>query len=645
MFSFFKKSFNIEEISNDLITISNNNDFSKIKNNFENIINKIPLDGSSENDLNTIFKEFNNNQIKNFSNNLIEYMKIQMNEKIIYLNQSAEILLIFTTSIYNKIKIREYIINYFNEILKGDSHSILLKTFPFNEFIFCFNVINNNEFLYKKDVFQRELDKFDFIFRLTSVLFCIIHNKEINNKKNLLSEQFCDSVKLFVLIGIENENNFINIKTLNYYFDKLFNSTISNFTNLINNRVDKKIDANKFEIFLFMNLYIFIYLCLDNNKFIIEQINNKNTFNLKCILIANKLFNNDNNDNNNNNNENDNNIKNNIKNNNNNNNNFLIEKINEYSKNLSNTLKISLLNSSKNFNEFINLFIINYNKLTIQFKILIKSLMIYCFCTYKDFCENSCLNINLLELVNLLSMNNAYDLILYYIFSNTENFYIVLKKNINFEEIFIKMLNNIINQRKNNNFIFTISIFFSLITAKTLIIHLNKISNETFEKILEFFIYFSQSVPNSENLFDNLICLSIFYGIIFNIIKFNDSPSQFIYKILLIFDKIKNTNENYILFYKNNFEFEEKGKKIFENYFNLVNSFNNFFNKIKEGINKEGIDIKYSKISDIISIINKTSFNKNEINSYYNDIKIFGGESEKFFYFTIHTFDYYKIFE
>ena len=648
MFSFFKKSFNIDEISSDLISISNNDDFPKIKNNFENIISKIPLDGSSENDLNTIFKKFNNNQIKNFSNNLIEYMKIQMKEKIIYLNQSAEILLIFTISIYNKIKIREYIVNYFNEILKGDSYSILLKTFPFNEFIFCFNIINNNEFLYKKDVFQRELDKFDFIFRLTSVLFCIIHNKEINNKKNLLSEQFCDSVKLFVLIGIENENNFINIKTLNYYFDKLFNSTISNFTNLINNRVDKKIDANKFEIFLFMNLYIFIYLCLDNNKFIIEQINNKNTFNLKCILIANKLFNNNNfnNDNNdNNNNENDNNIKNNIKNNNNNNNNFLIEKINEYSKNLSNTLKISLLNSSKNFNEFINLFIINYNKLTIQFKILIKSLMIYCFCTYKDFCENSCLNINLLEFINLLSMNNAYDLILYYIFSNTENFYIVLKKEINFEEMFIKMLNNIINQRKNNNFIFTISIFFSLVTSKTLISHLNNISNETFEKIIEFFIYFSQSVPNSENLFDNLICLSIFYGIIFNIIKFNDSPSQFIYKILLIFDKIKNTNENYILFYKNNFEFEEKGKKIFENYFNLVNSFNNFFNKIKEGINKEGIDIKYSKISDIISIINKTSFNKNEINSYYNDIKIFGGESEKFFYFTIHTFDYYKIFE
>ena len=45
MFSFFKKSLNIEEIYNDLITISNNNDFSKIKNNFENIINKIPLDG------------------------------------------------------------------------------------------------------------------------------------------------------------------------------------------------------------------------------------------------------------------------------------------------------------------------------------------------------------------------------------------------------------------------------------------------------------------------------------------------------------------------------------------------------------------------------------------------------------------------
>ena len=271
--------------------------------------------------------------------------------------------------------------------------------------------------------------------------------------------------------------------------------------------------------------------------------------------------------------------------------------------------------------------------------------MIYCFCTYKDFCENSCLNIKLLELINLLSMNNAYDLILYYIFSNTENFYIVLKNEINFEEIFIKMLNNIINQRKNNNFIFTISIFFSLVTSKSLISHLNNISNETFEKILEFFIYFSQSVPNSENLFDNLICLSIFYGIIFNIIKFNDSPSQFIYKILLIYDKIENTNENYILFYKNNFELEERGKKIFENYFNLVNLFNNLFNKIKEEINKVGIDIKYSKINDIISIINKTSFNKNEINSYYNDIKIFGGESEKFFYSTIHTFDYYKIFE
>ena len=64
------KSYNKETVSPLLISISAQSEFSKVKDLFEKCVENLPLDGSCDDILNPIFLDFDNNQKKNFSNNL-----------------------------------------------------------------------------------------------------------------------------------------------------------------------------------------------------------------------------------------------------------------------------------------------------------------------------------------------------------------------------------------------------------------------------------------------------------------------------------------------------------------------------------------------------------------------------------------------
>lgn len=81
-FTTVNNNYNIEVAAPLLVSISSQNEFSKVKDLFEKCVEDLPLDGTAENDLKTIFFTFDNIQIINFSNNIIEYMKFQIKEKI-----------------------------------------------------------------------------------------------------------------------------------------------------------------------------------------------------------------------------------------------------------------------------------------------------------------------------------------------------------------------------------------------------------------------------------------------------------------------------------------------------------------------------------------------------------------------------------
>ena len=624
--SFFtKNNFNIENISPLLISISSQNDLSKVKDLFPKCVENLPLNGSAEVELKKTFETFDNLQIKNFSNNLISYMKLQMNDKINLLNQSVQLMLHFVSSIYQKLNsINEFICNSFDEIINDnkDAKEIISVSFPYNILIYCIDTLNNDTFLYQRDIFQKEMDKFDFTYKLTAIVFFIIHNRDSPMNKNMSTSIECiDTFKLFIYNG---KDLFVSKKKQENFFEKLYNTSIHNFDVILTNRVDPNIDIDSFEIFLFMNIYIFLFLCCDINKFIFKDIieNKKKSisFNLKSIEVAKKLL--------------------------------KIEKDedllilnNEYFELNNNLLKKFLFNSLSNFRKFIFDFYNNLERLTTYFRIMIKNIILYSFTIYPDISEMISLNLDIINFfIDKMTYDNAFDLMVLFLFSKCKNFYISLKHlEISVEALSLNCLTNIINQRLNYNKKFTYSIYFSLLNARSLSENIYEITNDSFSYLLNFISYIQSCEITTENIFDNMSCLISFYNIIFHIIKNLDSPSRFIYFLLINYFKCKSCNENYISFISKNIKKENIGK-IYEDYIKTYEIYENFIDELQLKISKEGLSIKYSNMNDILSIINKCSFKSLKIINMDSSNLIFGSNTEKFIISTLHSFDNYKIF-
>lgn len=620
------KSYNKETVSPLLISISAQSEFSKVKDLFEKCVENLPLDGSCDDILNPIFLDFDNNQKKNFSNNLISYMKYQMNDKIQFLNQSAQLMLHFVSSSYQRFQsISEYYLSSINEIIEANQNEkeMISLVFPFNIYIYCIETLNDDDFLYQKDVFQKEMDKFDFTYKLTSIVFFIIHNRDYPIDINIISAT--DNIDIFKLIVFNGKDDlFISKKKQKNYFEKLYKNFMYNFEILLTNRIDPKISKETFEIFLFMNEYIFLYLCTDSNKIILNDIIRTKKepieYNEKSLILLKKIFKIEKNED-------------------------LLNIIKDYLEENNSILKNNLLQNANNFRKLINDFCENLEKLTTYFQIMIKSIMLYFFTIYPDICEMICLSTDIINLImDKMSYDNAYDLMVLFLFSKSKNFYITIKHlDVNVEALCLNCLTNILKQRLNYKKKFTYSIFFSLLTGRSLAENIDEISDENFIVFKNFVNYFNTCEIKMDNIYDNFVCLKIFYEIIFNIVRNIDSPSRFIYFLLINFGTFKSCHQKYCEFLSNNNKNENKGL-IFEEYKKIYEKYENFVNDVKLKISNEGLDIKYSNNYDIISIINKCSFKNDENITINNNFIIFEGDSEKFIISTLHSFDSFNIF-
>ena len=620
------KSYNKETVSPLLISISAQSEFSKVKDLFEKCVENLSLDGSCDEILNPIFLDFDNNQKKNFSNNLISYMKYQMNDKIQFLNQSAQLMLHFVSSSYQRFQsISEYYLSSINEIIEANQNEkeMISLVFPFNIYIYCIDTLNDDDFLYQKDVFQKEMDKFDFTYKLTSIVFFIIHNRDYPIDINIISAT--DNIDIFKLIVFNGKDDlFISKKKQKNYFEKLYKNFMYNFEILLTNRIDPKISKETFEIFLFMNEYIFLYLCTDSNKIILNDIIRTKKepieYNEKSLILLKKIFKIEKNED-------------------------LLNIIKDYLEENNSILKNNLLQNANNFRKLINDFCENLEKLTTYFQIMIKSIMLYFFTIYPDICEMICLSTDIINLImDKMSYDNAYDLMVLFLFSKSKNFYITIKHlDVNVEALCLNCLTNILKQRLNYKKKFTYSIFFSLLTGRSLAENIDEISDGNFIVFKNFVNYFNTCEIKMDNIYDNFVCLKIFYEIIFNIVRNIDSPSRFIYFLLINFGTFKSCHQKYCEFLSNNNKNEIKGL-IFEEYKKIYEKYENFVNDVKLKISNEGLDIKYSNNYDIISIINKCSFKNDENITINNNFTIFDGDSEKFIISTLHSFDSFNIF-
>lgn len=247
-----------------------------------------------------------------------------------------------------------------------------------------------------------------------------------------------DTLKLFIFNGKEI---FITINKQKNFFFRLFNTSMNNFDIILTNRVDSRISQDTFETFLFMNLYIFLFLCCDNNRYLLKEIiETKKTpiqFNSKTLIVGKKLLNVESDED-------------------------LLNISKEYFDEYNSFLKNNLLQSANNFRKLIYDFYNNLESLTVYFQIMIKCIILYSFTVYPDICEMISLNSEIInQIMDKISYDNTFDLMIIFLFSKSKNFYISMKHlNISIEALCLNSLNNIINQRLNNKKILHIQFCF-----------------------------------------------------------------------------------------------------------------------------------------------------------------------------------------
>ena len=232
MFSFISSYFTGEKLNKNIVesyiyAISKKTDLEELNQIFENLLPHIPLDNYYSIDVyNELFSEFDFEQINIFSNNLCAKIEQKMKDNLEQLNYCTELLLNFTVSIFVKYNtVRELITKAYNNILENKNNQtineVISKSFPYNVFILSVNAITNEEFFFRKDIFQKEVDKFDFTYRLMNIIFCVVHICDSNFEKSSQSSvEFLDTFKLFIFLQNE-KNTFITSENQKKFLTKL----------------------------------------------------------------------------------------------------------------------------------------------------------------------------------------------------------------------------------------------------------------------------------------------------------------------------------------------------------------------------------------------------------------------------------------
>ena len=465
-----------------------------------------------------------------------------------------------------------------------------------------------------------------------NIIFCIVHICDSNFEKSSQSSiEFLDTIKLFLFLQDE-KNIFISQENQKKFLIKLYNTSIHNFETLVNNKINPIIDKKKFEKFIFMNIYLLWYLLCDRNKNILNDMNSnntnnnkvKNTFNIKTISIIKKICE--------------------IK------ENGVDDIINKYNNYFNNIILEELEKTNDKFMLFIQNVYMNLYYLSDIAQNLIKIIILYIFEIFPDFCEMICLKKELIgKILENIFPYNVYDLMILYRFSKSTNFYIAIKlAKITLEQMFLNCIINFLETKKNNknsnNNDVEFILYFSLLTAKNFSKKLKYLSDLAIQKLSEFENYINNnSEINSENFYDNLSILILYYEIDYGIITSLDVPSKLIFNRLKNMDHIIKIINEYKEYYKNNLEYDEFARKdIWEKFGKVSIKYLSFFKNIIDEVKKNGLDIKLSNEEDIINIINRKSYKTSD--ELIEDEKIFNNKTEKFIISYVYGNDLYKIY-
>lgn len=518
--------------------------------------------------LKPLFASLSLEQVLVFSSNIIKIIqKMITSKKLNHLQITCQIAICFTEGVYSNLPVLQ-------ELL---TQTVSKDNFPYNIFALSLDLLTNDNFLFQTDIFQREIDKFSIIYDMTYISFFIVHKSANSFEDN---KEMCDNVKLFLICDIEEKTNLSLLS-------KMYNTTIHNLENVVNRRVDPQIEPEKFEHFIYMNLYTLNYYLTDINRIVLTAKNESQ--NSQLDTIKSKM------------------------------------------KKITSEISKLLMSSSNFFRKFVLDFLTNNYLLSISFQYLVKIFLIFVFETNRNICEMLCLNEEIItQFLAKISMKNAPDLIILYFMTKTDNFNIALKHlNRSSSQLCSNCLLNALSIFSQDHTL-TYCVYFSLLTACGFANSLSEIEDDSIKNINELYSEIAKLDITIDNCFDNAICLSILYETIFAFVKHLDAPAKIIYCICVKKKEIEELNQKYQKFYKENLESKGLGKRIWARFTDFSNGMEMFIKEIDEKIKNENEDLAYSSENICSSIINKGMYkDKNWVNGGLEFI-VFGGEVEKF---------------
>ena len=217
---------------------------------------------------------------------------------------------------------------------------------------------------------------------------------------------------------------------------------------------------------------------------------------------------------------------------------------------------------------------------------------------------------------------------------------------ITLEQMFLNCLINFLDIKKkenNKNKEFNFTMYYSLLTAKNFSKKLKYISEMANNKLEEFDFFINNNYEiNSENFYNNIKILILYYEIDYGITTSLDVPSKIILMRLKNLKNINKTINEYKEYYKNNLEYENNGKDIYEKFNKVSDKYLSFLNEIVEEIKKNGLDINLSNEEDVINLISRKSYKTSD--ELIQDENIFNQKTEKFIISSIYGNDLYKIY-
>ncbi|MCQ2818689.1 MAG: hypothetical protein MJ252_15590, partial [archaeon] len=660
--------------------LSDVNSNESLKDIFNKLVPDLNYDFLNDVQFDSLFESFDFKKTTNFSNNLLALMSLQMKYKLSHLNISSKLTLKFLLATLKSTKFSMKVISskIFKEILSENKNpkDILKHSFPYNIFIFSLNVLNKEDFLYQKDIFQKEMDKFDFIATLSEILFSIVHFQIYPPEFNIpLNTNISENYKLFFLN--RKENLFVSKEAQKNFLEKTFKTTLYNLGNFLINRMDYGINKERFEMFIFHNIYLFLFLIIDSNNCIknfgekpseeeplieeekkeeekkeepknsnvetqneeekksVSEILKKNimeyndksikVFKRLCGISLNPQINSSSLDS----------SEINVK-----------EEISNYNKEIYEDLNQKMLEHFPKCKSFIEDFYLNFDKFTVPFKLMGRMFIIYLFHLNPGICEMICLSSTFIDtFIKTINYFNAFDLTIAYFIGKTQNFYITLKHlNLKVEDLVLNILdviNKFIQEETMDKL--TFSRFYCLIFIRQMCCKLNEPNMEIINQLADLNLFFLQKEIKKENFVDNLILVSLSLQIILEYIRNIDSPVRLIINLLNQDEILTECYNNHVSFFNENFKDQkevnnwEKFKKIFDKVFK-------FLGTIKSKVKEEGILPKYSDEHTLVRIITKCNF-KDESYEYLgsDESDLFTRENELFLYATLRSFDDYGI--